>query len=72
MDKYYLLDDINSAINCLEEATSYMDQFPSEMFDVKEVVNTLTEKRDELMRKIIKEEAEDEEALEREYFADIL
>lgn len=49
-----------------------MDQFPSEMFDVKEVINTLTEKRDELMREIIKEEAEDEETLEREYFADIL
>lgn len=72
MDKYDLLDNIISAINCLEEATSYMDQFPNETFEVKEVVNTLTEERDELMREIIKEETKDREALIREYFADIL
>lgn len=73
MDEMYdLLDDINSAINHLQDARDDLKHFPDERCGVGEMLMLLIERKFEIEKKISESESKERAALEREYYKNLL
>lgn len=73
MDNIYsLLDDLEEAASCLDDAAKALKYFPDEQDDTKDLILRVKEKYEELQKVISEFENKEKRALEREYYKNLL